>query len=348
MRSGKPFRAIGVNTFSLFARVLEDPKDASHDEGLQALARRGIPFVRFMCCGFWPRDNALYLKDRDEYFRRLDRVVKAAERHGVGLVPSLFWHMSTVPDLVGEPCDQWGNPKSKTHAFMRTYTREVVTRYRRSPAIWGWEFGNEFNLHADLPNAAKHRPACWPTLGTPAARTARDDLTHAMIRTAFVAFAGEVRRYDAHRMISAGNAMPRPSAWHQWKEKSWRRDTDAQQGDMLRRDNPDPCSVMSIHVYGEARRRLAAAARAAAAAGKPLFIGEFGVEGPPTDRTREDFADLVALIEQNGVPLAALWVYDHKAQKTWNVTEKGARSYQLDIIAAANRRLSVLRRPPGD
>ena len=347
MRGGKPFRGIGVNYFPLFARLLTDATDTRYDAGLKTLGQRGIPFVRFMCGGFWPRDNALYMTDKGEYFRRLDRVVTSAERHGVGLMPCLFWHMSTGPDLLGETCGQWGNPQSKTHAFMRTYVREVVTRYRNSPAIWGWEFGNEYNLPADLPNAAKHRPACWPKLGTPATRSARDDLTHAMMRTAISAFAREVRRYDPHRIISSGNSIPRPSAWHQWKEASWRDDTPAQQADMLRGDSPSPCSVTSIHVYKDARQRLAAAARTAAAARKPLFIGEFGVEGPTTAATRKSFAELVTLIERSNVPLAALWVYDHTSQKTWNVTETNARSYQLDLIVAANKRLAARAEAPG-
>ncbi len=341
MRGGKPFRGIGVNCFPLFGRLLNDAKDIRYEAGLKTLGRRGIPFVRFMCGGFWPRDNALYTTDKAEYFRRLDLVVKSAERHGVGLVPSLFWHMSTVPDQVGEPCDQWGNPKSKVHAFMRTYVREVVTRYRTSPAIWGWEFGNEYNLPADLPNAAKHRPVCWPTLGTPATRSARDDLTHAMMRTAIAAFATEVRRYDPHRIISSGNSIPRSSAWHQQTGKSWRTDTPAQQAEVLRSDNPDPCDVISIHVYTDANKRLTAAARTAAATRKPLFIGEFGVEGPTTDATRKRFAELVQALERSNVPLAALWVFDHTPQKTWNVTDTNTRSYQLDLIVAANKRMAA-------
>ena len=58
-----------------------------------------------------------------------------------------------MPDLVGEPRNQWGNPQSKTRQFMRTYIREVVSRYVNSPAIWGWEFGNEYNLSLDTPDA---------------------------------------------------------------------------------------------------------------------------------------------------------------------------------------------------
>ena len=134
LRDGKPFQAIGVNYFDCFARTLRDPADRSYEQGFAELARRGIPFCRFMACGYWPKDWDLYLRDRRRYFRLLDRVVRAAERHGIGLIPSLFWHSATVPDIVGEPRNQWGNPRSKTHAFMRRYVREVVTRYHEMQA----------------------------------------------------------------------------------------------------------------------------------------------------------------------------------------------------------------------
>ena len=155
---GTPFRGIGVNYYDAFARTLEANSRTNYDAGFRELAKRKIPFARFSAGGYWPKDWDLYKTNRVAYFARLDGVVKSAGQNGIGLIPSLFWHMSTVPDLVGEPCNRWGETNSRTMAFMRDYTREVVTRYARSSAIWGWEFGNEYNLPADLPNAPEHRP----------------------------------------------------------------------------------------------------------------------------------------------------------------------------------------------
>jgi hypothetical protein len=342
LREGVPYRGIGVNYFDAFARTLKDPDDTSYETGFRVLAENGIPFARFMCGGFWPAEMRLYAEDKARYFKLLDGVVKAAPKHGIGLIPSLFWYMPTVPDLVGEPCDQWGNPDSKTHEFMRTYTREVVTRYRDSPAIWGWEFGNEFNLLADLPNAKEHLPGIMVKLGTPSTRSDRDILTHEMIRTAFREFAKEVRQHDRTRMICTGNSIPRPSAWHQMHEGTWTKDSPEQLAQMLAGDNPDLTDTISVHVYDPTADRLAQAVRAAGKTNKPLFVGEFGVQGDSPEARRQ-FQTLLGLIEQMDVPLAALWVFDYRQQTDWNVTADNGRRDQIKAIAETNKRMGHTR-----
>ena len=338
--NGKVFRGVGVNYYDAFVRLLDDGKIQDVAAGFRVLASNQIPFVRFAADGYWPVNWGLYQTNRQAYFARLDQVVKLAEQHGIGLIPSLFWHPPTISDLVSEPVDQWGNAASRTHAFMRNYVQEVVTRYRDSPAIWVWEFGNEFNLPADLPNAAEHRAPVQLTLGTAASRSARDDLTHAHIRAALTEFAREVRRHDPHRMIISGNAFPRPSAWHQQHERNWQRDTPEQWAEMLAADNPTPVGSLSGRLYST--NDLVALAPAMALArqlGKPLLIGEFGVPGEMTDLTRRQFREWLAALDTSGVPLAALWVFDFDGQaKDWNVTAVNVRREQLRLIAEMNAR----------
>ena len=344
VKDGKPYRGIGVNFFDAFYRTLLKPGDTSYEAGFKVLADHQIPFARFMCSGFWPGHMKLYREDKARYFELLDGVVRSAEKQGIGLIPSLFWFRSTAPDLAGEPCDQWGNPQSKTHDFLRTYTREVVARYKASPAIWGWEFGNEYNLDADLPNAAAHRPPVQPKLGTPASRSARDEVSHDMVRTAFAEFAKEVRRHDPHRFITSGNAFPRPSAWHQRTEKSWKTDTPEQYAEMLLADNPDPVNVLSVHAYKGDVGRIRPTMGIAARAKKPLFIGEFGVPGGPSPQTEKEFAEMLATIEREGVPLAALWVFDYGGQDELSVTATNGRAWQLKAVAGANARIRAAER----
>lgn len=340
LRAGRTYRGIGVNYFDCFLRTLKDGGDTTYEAGFAALAAKGIPFARFCATGFWPRDMDLYQRDRDEYYRRLDGVVRAAEKQQVGLVPSLFWHVPCVPDLVGEPMDQWGSPESRTHAWMRRYVEEMVGRYGRSPAIWAWEFGNEYNLAIDLPGGASHRPKIVPALGTPATRSERDELRLAHLEVALAAFGRAVRAADPNRLIMAGHSFPRPSAWHLVQERVWKKDEELQFAEILARQNPPPIDALSVHAYEEENLvRFAWLERAASRQGRPVFVGEFGVKAAVDENGagRAEFARLLEAIRRAGFPLAALWVYDYARQPEWNVTAANARAWQLDAVAAANR-----------
>jgi hypothetical protein len=357
MKDGRAFRGVGANYFSLFSRLIKDPADTSSLANLKSLAQARIPFVRFMGGGFWPVDQKLYLENRAAWFERLDQVVRAAEKSGIGLIPSLFWYLPTVSDTVGEPLDQLGNPESKSIAFIRRYTAEVVERYKGSPAVWGWEFGNEYNLDADLPNARDHRPPVWPQLGTARERTSRDELKFPQMQTAFVAFAETVRKLDPTRVILSGNAMPRLTAWHNLHEKTWAADSEAQFGEILLRDNPDPMNAISVHLYPDAKgiypggarsidEALGLAAKCAAGAGKPLFLGEFGAARPLGTRERQQavFEEFLRAIEKHRIALAAFWVFDYDRQdKDWNVTFQNDRAFMLELVSQFNAKLRDLR-----
>ncbi|MGH3491134.1 MAG: cellulase family glycosylhydrolase [Actinopolymorphaceae bacterium] len=353
---GRPFRGIGVNYLDAFYRLLLVPEPGPDDiarvrAGMEALAGYGIPFARIMGCGYWPVENRLYFDDKTEYLRRFATVVDLAEETGVGLIPSLFWHTATATDLMDEPRNQWQAPASRTHAFLRGYVRDVVRAFVGSPAIWAWEFGNEYNLDADLPNASDWRPPVVPELGTRLSRDERDDLTHEQIHTAFRAFAGEVRRHDPRRIILSGNAAPRPSAWHQREYLSWDQDSRQEFAEILRYENPDPLDALSVHQYATVEQRfgthvnvadfLQVCVRESRKARKPLFVGEFGAdEMAGHEVAAAGFDELLDAIVTTGVPLAALWVYDFAGQDgTWNVTPDNGRQYQLEAIAEANQRL---------
>ena len=351
MLDGKPFRGIGSNYFALFSRLLKNPEDTSSLSNLTALAKSGIPFVRFMCGGYWPAEQRLYLDKPDAFFERLDRVVRNAEKNHIGLVPSLFWHLPTLPDLAGEPVQELGNTNSRTIALLRRYTAEVVNRYKDSPAIWAWEFGNESALGADLPNASEHRPPVVPGLGTAKTRSSRDELSFAGLRIAYAEFAGTIRKLDPTRVIISGNALPRDSAWHNTHERSWKADTAEQFCEILRRDNPGLMNVLSVHIYrtashpGGARSIddiVALVAEESEREGKPAFVGEFGVERQTgtLEQQRAAFEELLAAFERHRVPLAAFWVFDYPAMEAdWNVSFQNDRAFMIGLVARANARI---------
>lgn len=350
MREGKPYFGIGANYDTLFGRILRDKDNKSSLGNLGLLAAKGIPFVRFRACGFWPQACQLYLNDREEYFRRMDLVVRSAEQHHIGLIPSLFWRLATFAELAGDPRSRLGDPKSKVSEFIKQYTREMVTRYKDSPAIWGWEFGNEANNGVDLPRSRKGRREVAESgseLDEETEGGAR--LTSAQLAAAYTTFAQTVRSIDPSRVIETGTTVPRYSAWHNAHGQPWKRDSAAQSYSMLLKTNPDPVNMLSVHIYQKTQKLapygpetlsqfVGRYAQVAAEAGKPLFIGEF-----PT-RTPAQAAEYIRAIEDNHVPLAAFWVFDNSMQeKVMNVTFDNSRSFVLDLIAKANQNLQKAR-----
>ena len=353
-RNGEPCRAIGVNYFDAFSRLLHDPDDRTYLEGLTVLSRAHVPFIRFSVSGFWPDDFRVYAENPSAFFRPLDEFVRAAEDKSIGLVPSLFWNRATVPDLLGESVSAWGDPSSKTVAFMRKFTRSVVERYRESPAIWAWEFGNEMNLYVDLPNATRHRPKINVSKGTPNGRSSADDLTIEDATNAWTAFAATVREIDPYRPLSLGGSLPRPYAYNNMKKGSWTIDTRDEFRAALAEHNPVAASLLSVHVYpvhaGKYFRGenatileiLREVKRTAAQRKQAVFVGEFGAsEDLGHDAARERFVELLSAIEQSGVALAAVWVFDFQHQgATYDIRPGGRRQYQLELISDANLRLA--------
>lgn len=359
LKSGKPYYGVGVNYMDAFTRCLKDPGDTSYVKGFAILAAHDVPFARLNFGGFYPVEWKRYQDDPEGYFALMDGVVRAAEGAGIGLVPSLFWWSACIPDLVGEPRNRWGDRTSKTHAFMANYVQEVVSRYKDSPAIWAWEFGNEYNLAADLPNAESHRPQTPVRLGCPAERGPDDDLSSEMVQTALAAFGEAVRDIDPARPITSGNSLPRPSAHHQRIALSWKSDSREEFRANLQFMTPDPLNLVSVHVYPHAGKNrfggetvaygelFAAATVGAREGNKGLFVGEFG---PPPDNkapwsresARAEGERLVGALLESSVQLAAFWVFDFAWQeKSMSVTAENHRADYLGILQEANRRLAT-------
>ena len=338
--AGRPYRGVGANYFDLFLRILHDPTNTTSLRGLEQLSEVGIPFVRF-ATAYGERDYRMYLTNREDYFHRLDLVVETAKRCKVGLIPSLLWTFD-LPDAVGEHRDQWENPKSKTIGALRQYVGEIVRRYKDSPAIWAWEFGNEPNLSVDLPNAIQFRRT---------GGTERDDLKSQHMVAAMTEFASQVRGHDTWRPIFSGNSHPRPSAWHNTHERNWKADSPEQSRLMILRDNPACLGTLSVHYYGERDeqgkltvwttnrlewlRWLKGIAREEQ---RPLWVGEFGVRSGNGTDTRAAFERMLGDFEAAKVDLAAFWVFDLDGQKnTWSVTPTNDRAFMLRVAADANR-----------
>jgi hypothetical protein len=339
-RAGHPYRGIGVNYFAVFYSHLLDPSDTSYQEGLADLGAHHIPFARFMATGFGPNDVRLYVTNPGLYWKLMSDVVTEAEKDQVGLIPDFFWLFRAVPNLVSESVDKWGNPTSKTRVFMRQYVADFILRFANSPAIWGYEFGNEYNNEADVPGFS---------------------LTSTAFVSAVTDFANTVRLYDPYRIIESGNFANRLTAWHQkYAGTNQVNDNLAEYAQMMEYLNPPPLDMMSVHYYpqyndGTVQPLFQTDAQylnylnALANQNKqPLFIGEFGISdtnGVPTESTVQQFIVLLGEIVQSGTPLAAMWVYDFPLaldprvgsdQLVWNARYDNQRAYQLWVIELAN------------
>ena len=323
LRNGVPYRGVGVNYSDAFWRPLRHPGDESYRDDFHKLTANHIPFAHMVAFGYGPEQNQLYFQDKEKYFKLLDGVVHAAEEANVGLIVTLVGYRA-VSDLVGESCNQWGNPQSKTRQFMRTYAREVVSRYVNSPAIWGWEFGGEFNLPLDMPDAWRNLPPVNPSLGGKRSRGPDDRLTTEMYSSALSDFARTVREIDDHRILLTGNSIPRFSAYHM---QAGGRGADSleQWTTMLLRQSPGPFNPICIHASPKAQlphfaKRyndlIQICAGAARSASKSLYIEEFVTCPGRTECSiatrRENVNEVLAAIQANNVPLASVWVYERK------------------------------------
>lgn len=363
IRNGQVYRGMGINYFDAFIRVLRSAKtdggpiDDSYRKGFATLQSYDIPFIRFVCGGYYPADMALYQKDPKRYFQLLDQFVADAEKSKLGLIPSLFWFSYTVPAIVGEPRSAWGDPTSKTIAFMRRYVSDVVGRYKDSSAIWGWEFGNEFHLHADLAIDLKNTPGFFnPIFGMPAKRTEFDKLTAENIRTAFREFALAVRKIDLARPIFTGDAMPRSSAHNLEKSGSWTKDSEGEWLGVLKKNNPDPIDTVSIHFYlpepgkksdygitgRSMEERLQVCLRVSSEIGKPLWVGEFGPSEVGDEVSQSQFQEVYEMILRNNVPLSAVWVFDFAGQPHLTITADNERKDRLEAVRKANERFRLV------
>lgn len=359
-KDGKEYTAMGINYFSAFyRRIMQPDVKVDYAKDFAELTDYEIPFIRFMAGGFWPGENKLYFEEKSKYFDMIDELVEGAEKAGLGLIPSLFWFNAAVSDIADEHRNSWGDVASRTHKIMLEYTQDMVKRYKSSKAIWGWEFGNEYNLEADLPEAAKYRPGINKQLGTREIRNTKDDLTIGMVRTAQHVFAKKVREYDNDRIIVSGNGGPRHSAWHLMnKGTSWDdMDNEEQLREVLEKDSFDPIDTVSSHLYfyvygakatDEYLKVLNKEMRfedyvrvinnIAKEMKKPLFVGEFGAsEKDGHETAKKLFARMLKTFKETQVPLSAAWVYNFPPQDNeWNITFENNRKYQLDAIKDYN------------
>jgi len=391
-------RVFGVNWHTAFSRYLENVNDRSFTNGFAYLAAHHIPVARMSISGYGPIGWALYFSDKAEYFRRLDDFVAQAEANGIGLHINILGGIEPPGELVDDAVaagyltpgidfnppsplnlDMYGVPTyaeyrtdlgredSGTSAFIAYFAREIVSRYKNSPAIWCWEFANEASNAVDLPNIQHYRPEENPALGyflqrdgtNVAAWASKDDITREHVRTAKSLFARAVRAEDSWRMICSGDSRPRQSAYHNWKYHSWTVDTKAEIVQVLPMDSPSPINTQCFHIYqptdpyfaddpvslapvtGDYATFLAFFKSASAQLGRPMIVGEWGANGDGTTQNEiTTFTRFLQALVDTGIQYSLLWSFDNTTgnqEDSFWVNPGTPKEYQLLDLEQANR-----------
>ncbi len=239
--NGKEVHTMGVDFFSLFFNSFSDRRPFYEMEsGLAVLKDAGVRVIRING-GLFYADEATkyYFGNEENYWALFDRVVHEAAQNDIMIIPSFFWSF-WVDDYYGETYDQiFADPATNTSQgfrFMMEYTRQMVTRYQHHPAIFAWEFGNEWNLNNDLPNW-KEWMTCKQTVEK-----------HTKILEYWANLIDEIDEYD--RIITTGDSEMRSSQYHQYYTGAWGDDNYAQNIAILKMHNPGKISAVSAHVYG--------------------------------------------------------------------------------------------------
>jgi hypothetical protein len=253
----------------------------------------------------------------------MKEIAAYAEDLEIGLIPSFFWCYNDIPDYVDEPINRWGTSGSKTRTYMVNYTTSVVNALKGYQSIFGWEFGNEFNLSCDLgKHAAENRPAL-PANSSRSSRTSEDDLKLSHLNAALTEFSSTINELDiSSRMIGSGNAAPRAEQYSLYVKGGWDQwDTDAEYKTVT--GVMTPCNTVSEHIYFTTRKYsggtyslanyFTRALQTAKSLGKAFYVGEWGwgSDSSQSDYENKTYYTTIANAMVNaGVQLSLLWNFN--------------------------------------
>lgn len=276
MKDEKEFYGVGINYYSLINGSSKIGRTYDMTEPLQTLElfkEYGVKVVRFNLGFFnskeWKdfifttdQNNEFVIdqerKAENKHFEALDKVVKKAEELGIGLIPSFAWNPPAISDAFDEPCNKaFASDETATMNWFLGFTKRVVTRYAESPAIYGWEYGNEENLitrpraggwiNSYLTDMERNQPL--PGWSARTKRTEDDVLSFKTHSKSLELFAEVVHANDPyHRMISSGDADQRRSAYN-WSIDQEKTDTKEEFEKAIDMIVPGYMSGISTHEY---------------------------------------------------------------------------------------------------
>jgi len=317
MLAGVQLYTTGVNAFNIFTQALGDGGKHNLDvikETVDVLKEEKVPYIRFSCGPFYAKQMNQYTDDKKAYFECLDYLATLCDEAHVLIMPSVFWNTGCLPEYFNETKEEaWGSTTSKTYKFMISYTKEVVDCLKGHKCLASWEFGNEFNLGADIEIAGYEK------------------MSAKCVETSLKGFAETCLANDPEkRLVMSGHAIMRNAQYHLYnKPASWTTDSYEQYKTMTAMMNPEPLKGMSEHVYDDARKfsdlgtldlsnQLIQAKRCAKELGKVYYVGEFtGPHSSAEDWKAQMEKHYVAHYAQR-IQLSLVWNYALKGEIEWS------------------------------
>ena len=209
--NGTYFKAMGVNGFRFLSDefiLFKGQSGASsgyqvgdYVKRFQMLKDYNIPFARipFGSWGDISYDVFDMSADHHEYFAISDKLVKAAEEYNIGIIIDFFWLHTRIPTRNGEYFADLANPNSKTIQYQTKFINAIINRYKNSPAIWGYEIGNEYNLNMDYYDAKTNN--------------AKNFITTNELADYYKNISNKIAAVDSTRLITTGDSMVRKEAY---------------------------------------------------------------------------------------------------------------------------------------
>ncbi|MEN8228882.1 MAG: Ig-like domain-containing protein [Bacteroidota bacterium] len=362
-----PNSSIGLNAFPLFAQYLgisqgnSDYQNEAHRKISKAMARKsiisaseiGTQYLRVMVSGFYSPTLDVLRNDSVAFWSAMDELMAEFKANEMKIIPSLAWNLFQFSNYFNETVtDYMTNSNSQSYLLLKKFIHDFVTRYKDEDVVLFYELGNEYNLYADLKIETN------PWTGEPyTGKFTTAQLSDFQKRTA-----NFIRSLDPAAMVTSGNAMPRPSAYHLMLQPAF-----SPSGADWTVDNVDQfkqyvkileegVDVISMHIYNgsfegpdrfgitdrNSAEILTYAKQASDEAGKLLFMGEFGDYDPMIQQdTNAVFTqNMFNKIAELDIPFSAPWIWDFYQFSTYEFTlfqiEQGFTDFIIEKYKQAN------------
>ncbi len=307
---GADYYGMGVNFFDPI-NIMRIVGERWLEEYFKALSEGDVPYIRMKFGLFYATEvSVLYdEKSRDEFLSNLDKIVKMAEKHNVGIIASLIWNANIYPDYCGETLDMIADPNSKSVKEATKYVTDIVKRYRQSPAIWAWEIGNELDLACDT----------WYFTN----KNGKQELfTYKYVQAYYELMGKAIRENDPYRMIVGGSSVRSSSyALANSQGQDWTVNNFTGWKLTFERYTPAPLDSISLHYPADSHiktvmdvaKELKIAVFIGEYISSALYNNPYDKESPqeqPLEKAEQDaLYKALEIFDKQGVQLSCIWQF---------------------------------------